>query len=197
MLRKMLIRCTAKLLKEMRMKPADLAVVQEPCAPFEEWYAHVFVLDRRKQVIFVEVQTLFSFSVENVSRKDIRERLPELFEKGLGKALFVEGVSGQVMSKVMDACRSQLSFAKTDNRKTIGAMNEFVKGHKAGFFYNERPAVDRDRFNRHMPVHGFPDGSKEYKFPMDVFAKTLKEIWGLDYIPQKGDFFKHTFNMNI
>ena len=114
----MLIRCTAKLLKEMGMKPADLAVGQEPCALFEEWYAHVFVLERRKQVIFVEVQTLFSFSVENVSRKDIRERLPDLFEKGLGKALFVEGVSGQVMSKVMDACRGELKFAKTDSRKT-------------------------------------------------------------------------------
>ncbi len=193
----MLIRCTAKLLKEMGMKPADLAVVQEPCAPFAEWYAHVFVLERRKQIIFVEVQTLFSFSVENVSRKDIRERLPELFEKGLGKALFFEGVRGQVMSKVMGACRGELKFAKTDSRKTIGAMNEFVKRHKAEFFYNERSVVDRDRFNRYMPVHGFPDGSKEYKFPMDVFAKTLKDIWGLDFTPQKEDFFKHVFNMNI
>jgi len=195
----MLIRCTAKLLKEMGMKPVDLAVVQGPCALFEEWYAHVFVLERRKQIILVEVQTLFSFSIENVSRKDIRERLPELFEKGLGKALFVEGVSGQVMSKAMDVCRGELKFAKTDSRKTIGAMNEFVKHHKSGFFYNGRSAVDRDRFNRQMPVHGFQDGSKEYKFPIDVFAETLKEIWELGFTPQKGDFIKRflSTDMNV
>lgn len=195
----MLIRCTAKFLKEMGVKPDDLEVVQEPCVLFGEWYAHVFILDRKKQVVFVEVQTLFSFSIENVSRKDIRERLPELFEKGLGKALFIEGVSGEIMSKVMNICQDELKFAKTESRRTIGAMNEFVKHHKYGFFYNGRPAVDRDKFNRQMPVHGFQDGSKEYKFPIDVFAKALRDFWRLDFTPQKGDFIKRFLStgMNV
>ena len=78
----LLIRLTQKLQKEMGLKPADLTTGEEVCAPFEEWYANVFLLDRKKQIIFMETQTLFSFCVENVGRKDIRERFLELFHKG-------------------------------------------------------------------------------------------------------------------
>jgi len=105
-----IIRLTQKLQKEIGIKPVELSQVQEKSVPFTEWYAHVFVLDRKKQVIIVERQTLFSFSLENVSRKDIRERLPELFEKGLGKALYVEGASGEVVSKIMNFLSRAVCF---------------------------------------------------------------------------------------
>lgn len=87
------IRFTQKFQKEIGMKPADFVQVKETDVPFVEWYAHVFVINRKKQVIFVERQTLFSFTCPDVSREDLRDRLPELFEKGLGRALFVEGTS--------------------------------------------------------------------------------------------------------
>ena len=123
-----LIRITQKLQKEMRIKPVDLpAASSENSAPFAEWYAHLFVLDRRKQLIFVETQTLFSFSVENVGCKDIRNHFQELFQKGLSRALYIEGVSAEIMSQVMGSSHSEITFAKTESKKTIGAMNEFIK----------------------------------------------------------------------
>lgn len=186
----LLIRLTQKLQKEIGVKPADLAVAQTSRAPFEEWYAHVFTLGRKKQLIFVETITLFSFCLENVSRKDMRERLPELFRKGLSKALYIEGASAEVMSKVLDMCRGELIFAKTESRKTIAAMNEFVKHIKFGFSYHGRSIDIQDRSNRYMPVRGFPDGSKEYKFPIEVFAKVIKEQYGLAFTPQKEEYFK-------
>ena len=185
-----ILRITQKLQKEIGIKPDNLAMSDETCVPFEEWYAHVFILNRKKQLIFVETQTLFSFCVENVSRRDIRERLPELFEKGVGKALFVEGVSAQIMSKVMDACRGKLTFAKTENRRTIGAMNVLVQEHKSNFSYNQRPIELQDRLNHYMPMRGFPDGTKNHRFPIDVFAKVLKEQFDLDFTPHKQDFFE-------
>ncbi|MFC1510183.1 DUF6933 domain-containing protein [Candidatus Omnitrophota bacterium] len=184
------IRLTQKLQKEAGLKSANLAVGEKRCAPFEEWYAHVFLLDRKKQIIFMEPQTLFSFCVENVGRKDIREQLPELFEKGLGKALFVEGVSAQIMSKVMDVCRGEIIFTKTESRKAIGAMNEFVKHQKYAFWDQSRPIYIQDRCNRYMPSRGFPDGSKDYKFPIEVFAQIVKEQFDLDFTPHKEDFYE-------
>ncbi len=184
------IHITQKLQKELGLKQADLSAITKQNNPFVEWYAHLFFMDGKKYVIFVEVETLFSFSMENVSRKDIRERLPEFFEKGLEQALNIEGVNREGINKVMDICRGNIVFAKAENHRTIGAMNEFIKQHKYGFSYQGRPIDARDRFNRFMPMRGFPGGSKKYEFPIDVFANTLKNLWNIEFTPQKETFFQ-------
>ena len=188
------IRITQKLQKEFGIKVTDLVAEGQPKEAFQEWYAHVFILDRKKQVIFVETQTLFSFCVPNLSRKDIRERFLEIFEKGLGKAFYIEGVSGEAVSKIMNVCGSEMIFAKTESRRTIGAMNELVKQHKYSFYYQDRRMDVQDRCNRYMPMRGFPKGSKGYQFPIDVFAKTLKDEYGFDFTPYKKDVIKKIFS---
>ena len=186
-----IIRLTQKLQKEMKLKPLDLAVIPaENPAPFTEWYAHLFILNRRKQLIFVETQTLFSFSFENVVCKDIRDHLQELFQKSLNRALHIEEVSEEGISRVMDISRGEITFAKTENRKTIGAMNEFIKQHKFSFSYQGHSVDERDRCNRYMLIHGFSDGSKDYKYPIDVFSKVLKDHWAIDFKPHKNVLFR-------
>jgi hypothetical protein len=179
------IHLTLKLQKELGIKPTDLVPIEESDTPFAEWYAHVFLIDRKKQVIFVERQTLFSFTLPHGKRKDLRERLPELFEKGLGNALFVEGARGDVVKAVMDVCRGEIRFAKAQDRHTIGAMNEFIKQHKFSYAYRGCSSEDRDRFNRKMFTRGFPDGSKEYKMPLKIFAQAVKKAFSLDFEPMR------------
>ena len=187
------IRTTQKLQKELGIKAVDIATDKTPAGAFQEWYVHVFILDRKKQVIFVEKQTLFSFCVPNLARKDIKERFSDIFEKGLGRALYVEGVSGEAVSKLMEVCCGEIVFGKTENRRTIGAMNEFVKHHKYSFYYQDRSMDVQDRCNRYMPMRGFPNGSKDYQFPIDVFAKKLKEQYGFDFKPHKEDARRRIF----
>ncbi len=184
-----LMRITQKLQKELGIKTTDLALNGNPAGAFQKWYAHVFILNRKKQLIFVETQTLFSFCASNLSRKNIREQFLKIFEKGLGKALYIEGASSEVMSKIMSVCRDDMIFAKTANRRIIGAMNEFVKQHKYSFYDQDKPMDVQDRCNRYMPMRGFPNGSKSYQFPIDVFAKTLKEQYGFDFVPHKEGTF--------
>jgi len=188
------IRSTQKLQKELGVKAVDVASDKILAGAFQEWYAHVFILDRKKQVIFVEKETLFSFCVPNLTRKNIKEHFSEMFEKGLGKALYIEGVSGEAVSKLMKACRGETIFCKTENRRTIGAMNELVKHHKYSFYYQDRPLDVQDRCNRYMPMRGFPNGSKDYQFPIDVFAKMLKEQYGFDFTPHKEDAIHKIFS---
>jgi len=178
-----------KKLYHLGIKPVDLVKVEEVETPFAEWYAHVFLINRKKHVIFVERQTLFSFSCEDVKRKDLRERLPEMFEKGLGQALFVEGANGEVVKTVMEACRGEIRYAKTRDRHVIGAMNEFIKQHKFSYAYRDSSSQDRDLFNRRTITKGFPGGSKEYKMPLKVFAQAVQKQFGLDFKParEKGD----------
>ncbi len=185
-----IIRLTQKLQKEMGLKASDLALDKKSMKPFEEWYANMFLLNRKKQIIFMEPQTLFSFCVENVGRKDIRERFSELFQKGLGKALFVEGVNSQIMSKIMDICRGNLVFSKTESRRVGGVMNNCIQHQKYTFWDQDNPVHLQDSCNRHMPSRGFPDGSDDYKSPIEVFAEVVKENFDLDFTPHKEDFFE-------
>lgn len=190
---RMIIRATQKLQKEMGLKPADLVDVEESAEPFVEWYAHVFLLERRKQVVFVERHTLFSFTLEDVARKDLRTRLPELFEKGLGEALYVEGASAEVISQVLAVCRDDVQYAKASNRRTIGAMNEFVKHHKFSYSYHGKERIKRDRHGRFIPMKSFAHLSKEYDWPLDVFARVVKERFALDFVPQKEEHIHDAF----
>jgi len=190
----MIIRITQKLQNEIGIRAAGLMRAQESDMPFTEWYAHLFLLNRKKQIIFVEKHTLFSFCLENISRKDIRECLPVFFKKGLGKAIYSEGASGEVVSKIMSLCSGKFILSKTENRRTIGAMNEFVKQHKFSSYYQDRPIDMQDKYNRHMPMRGFPNGSKKYEFPIDVFSATLKDKYGLIFVPHKIEYSDSIFS---
>lgn len=176
------IHLTQKLQKEIGIKPADLVQAEASATPFAEWYAHVFMINRKKQVIFVERQTLFSFTCADVSRKDLRERLPELFERGLGKALFVEGANGNVVKAVMEACRGEIRFAKTQDRQMIASTTEFIRHYKWSF-EDGYSTQEADQRNRRLPVRGFPDKNQKYKYSIKVFAQTVKKEFRLDFKP--------------
>jgi hypothetical protein len=90
-----------------------------------------------------------------------------------------------VITAVMEACRGEIQFTKTQDRHTIGAMNEFVKQHKFSYAYRGGSSEDRDLFNRRMITKGFPGGSKEYKKPLKVFAQAVKKEFSLDFAPMR------------
>jgi len=94
----------------------------------------------------------------------------------------------------MGVCRGEIVFSKTENRRTISAINVFVKHHKYSFYYQDRPMDVQDRCNRYMPMRGFPNGSKDYQFPIDVFAKMLKDQYGFDFEPHKENAINRIFS---
>ncbi len=49
-------------------------------------------------------------------------------------------------------------------------------------------AMTRRSLNLSVKEKG--DSSKEYAFPIDVFANTLKELWGIEFTPRKEAFFR-------
>lgn len=175
---------TQKLQKELGLSSVDLIADKESSEPFIEWYANIFILNRKKYVIFVESQTLFSFTLTGVNRQDLKTNLPELFKKALSQALYDEDASAQVISKVVaDSC-NEIKYAKTANRRILGAMNEFIKQYKFELSYRAKPTNVCDRVNRHLLIRGFPD-STEYETPIEVFVKIIRQGFGLDFEPLK------------
>lgn len=110
------IRCTQKLLKELRTQ-AD----PEATADDSGWHANLLLFERRKCVLFTYDETLFSFFLCGLTRPDFA-RFSEVFDQGLFKAL-LQLDFGQAQVERMLNKTSEIRLAKTNNRGVLGSMN--------------------------------------------------------------------------
>jgi hypothetical protein len=118
----MTIRCTAKLLKEMGISKTSLADIQD--AGFDEWYAHLFFLQRRKCVIFCHVATLYAVVAYDVKREQIK-RLDALFSNNLGRRLYEDGFSADTIKGFLEKA-GNVVCARTIDKKTLGSINQMI-----------------------------------------------------------------------
>ncbi len=77
-----IIRCTQKLLKELRMEnTGKVAALPSAC-----WHANLLRIDRRKCLLFTHDTTLFSLFVPGMTKPDFRY-FPDVFGQALFKAI--------------------------------------------------------------------------------------------------------------
>ncbi len=158
----MLLRCTQKLLIEMRLKKQDLKDFTGEVHPLDDWYAHLFYLYRRKCVMFMHAKTRFPFVVTDVKRKELKS-IEDIFSKGLARAFYEENYPSNIIKMFNDRIRS-VQIAPTIDKSVIGSLNEFIRCfpyiHER--FYNGEQFYDGPQIGhelRRIPVlkHGFPD----------------------------------------
>jgi hypothetical protein len=161
-----LIRCTAKLLKEIGLKPSQLQQGEPDFSFLGQWHANLIYIDRRKSLIFVNDRTLMNFVVPGTTRAQIRE-LPDLFLSTLACVLSAEDVPGDTQAKVL-AEYEEIGIAKSSSRSVLGSANDIAFHYKysieeAGGVHSWRiPEIIHD-LNR-MPMQAI-----NYKFPIVEF----------------------------
>jgi len=119
-----LIRCTAKLRKEMGLRPADLRS-ESPQSQLGDWYAHLFFEKRKKCVLFVSERTLLCFLAVGLKRDRLR-RLDEVFRDGFFRLLLDEGFQPEQATPAFNGCR-EMGYAATSDRSMVGTVNELVR----------------------------------------------------------------------
>lgn len=120
----MIIRCTAKLLKEMGLGKANLANNASEELTLGEWYAHIFFLARRKCILFTHAKTYYAFVAYDVKREDIRQ-LDKLFRANLGRRLYEDGFSAEAIKKAL-AITDRVIYGHTADRHVLGVMNQMI-----------------------------------------------------------------------
>ena len=128
-----IIKCTAKLLKDLGVKPANAA--GESPGLFE-WHANLLRLDRKKYVLFTNDQTLYSFLVR-WTKMPKTEGLPERFRLGLFKNLMSEGLPEKQIEWLMRQ-HAQIEITKTNSRSVLGSMNDLAFQVKYMVYRNGR-----------------------------------------------------------
>lgn len=166
-----LIRCTQKLLKELKHKPAT------NIEPFKSllgsWHANLLLIERRKCVLFINDSTLFTILVPYLKKLDF-QNLNFVFQEHLFKNLLHEDCSQKQIEAVLTE-HNRLIYTKTNSRSILGSMNEqkFQLEYRiqlnGGLKYT--PIYDLNKeLNRNLlsPI--------DYKRPFEMLKEKLKNI---------------------
>ena len=120
-----IIRCTTKLLAEID----DLVNPRPPApSPFGDWYGHIFSLDRRKCIIFINEPTHFVCFAACVSKTQYHN-ITQFFIELLKSALQTTSFTAKEIECIL-GFHADLRIGKTINRSTMGSLNNRVTDTK-------------------------------------------------------------------
>lgn len=116
-----IIRCTARLLDELKAKP--LNADDQPVSLFD-WHANLLRIHRAKCVLFSNDLTLYSFLVPAMKKPQF-ETFDEVFRLNLFKSLMNEHFTDKQIAYLLDGHR-HIEISKTNNRSVLGSMNDLA-----------------------------------------------------------------------
>ena len=167
-----IIKCTAKLRKEMGLKNSSLTEVFPAAGLLGAWHANLIYVNRKKCVLFVNDKTLYNFVVINLSRAKIKE-LDSIFIQYLFLNLFQEGFS-EALVKQLTQEYDTIQFTKTDSKSVLGSMNDLAfhyKYHLEAEGENALPSIIH-KMNR-MPM-----GAQNYNYSIESLMKHIEKEVG-------------------
>lgn len=165
-----IIRCTAKLLKELGGIPTN--EVDQP-ASLSDWHANLLWLDRKKYVLFTNDQTLYSLLV-HWTKKPRSAGFLERFRFGLFKSLMSEGFAEEQIECYLSQ-HVQITITKTNNRSVLGSMNDLAFQIKYMIYMNGGLA-ETDLPEMTRQTNRTPMSAIKYKYGIDELKRLLAEL---------------------
>jgi len=165
-----IIRCTAKLLTELKTKPTN---GPSQSSAWCDWHANLLWVDRKKCVLFTNNQTLYSFFLPSM-KKPILENFEEVFRLGLFKSLMTEGFADPQVEYMLRE-HQQIVIAKTNSRSILGSMNDLALQIKSMIYATGGLAnADLPEINRQL--NRTPMSAKKYKVSIDELKRLLADV---------------------
>ena len=115
------LRCTKKLLSELKRKPS---VATQDTGNFGNWHANLLRIDRRKCILFTHDQTLYTFLVPGLTKPHF-QNIDEVFRQNLFNSLMSENLPQNHIEIFLDNIRD-IEITKTNNRSVLGSMNDLA-----------------------------------------------------------------------
>lgn len=114
------LRCTSKLLSRLTTKPAE--TTDESSNALGDWYATLLRMKRGHFVLGIARKTLLPIVV---SGRELRT-FPERLATTLAEVLAAYGVGADAIEREC-AAMSEVQYARTDDRSTVGVLTEFQR----------------------------------------------------------------------
>ncbi len=157
----MVVRCTAKVLKLLGVRPGSLVVIGPDD---DDWYVNLLWFERRKCLLATHAGTAFSVFVPDIRKADL-DHLGQFLADAVTVSLDAEGLALGVLGALDPA---SVLVAKTASRRVLGIMNDIAM-HIEYALYATGGLMDVDviTLNRELQrtFHGY-DG--RYARPIDL-----------------------------
>jgi hypothetical protein len=165
-----IIRCTAKLLTELKTKPMN-----GPSQSYAwcDWHANLLWLDRKKCLLFTNNQTLYSFFLPSM-KKPILENFEKVFRLGLFKSLMTEGFAEPQVEYVLSE-HQHIVIAKTNSRSILGSMNDLAFQIKS-MIYATGGLANADLPEINKQLNRTPMSAIKYKVSIDELKRLLADV---------------------
>ena len=124
------IRCTSKLLADIDDPPLPDSMAPAR-SPIGDWYGHIFSIDRRKCILFINEPTLFVCPAFGVVKSDYRRIIPfflDVLTWTLRNMLYPEDELAWILNR-----HSDVTIGRTVNRSTVASMNNRISNAKLTF----------------------------------------------------------------
>jgi hypothetical protein len=166
----LVFRCTAKLLKELALRPDQLGK-DDPEGFLGSWFAHFHRIERRKCIQFTNSKTLYSFFVIGVVKRNF-ERFSDTFFEHLAMNMISEGFREADLERILIES-TPVVYSKTNSRSVLGSMNDLayqaeVDIHVSGGLASCNLSWLNRRLNR------VPLSAIGYKYAIDVMKDELE-----------------------
>jgi hypothetical protein len=119
----LVFRCTAKLLKELALRPDQLGK-DDPEGFLGSWFSHLHRIERRKCIQFTNSKTLYSFFVVGVVKRSF-ERFSDTFFEHLAANMISEGFHEADLERIF-AESAPVVYSRTNSRSVLGSMNDLA-----------------------------------------------------------------------
>jgi len=160
-----ILRCTSKLLKELRIKPIEQA--PEEIDQIREWHANIITVQRKKCLIITHSKSLYSFVIYGIKRREL-ENFNQEFSKHLLLNLFADQIDGSKL--IGNKNEINLVYAKTNNRSVLGSMNDIA--NQIERIVSGSKEINSRLINRRL--NRIPMGALNYGFPDRELKNLLK-----------------------
>lgn len=163
------LRLTSKLLAEIDdQAPPDIAAMPSPLG---DWYGHVFTIERRKCIIFINEPTLFVCPALGVVKADYRRIVP-FFVSVLAQALRATSFTEDDAEWILGHHR-EIALGRATNRSALGSLNNRIADSKAyiasdgGFSVSDIGSLTRWLNETPMKPIGYSNGVEQIRRVVD------------------------------
>jgi hypothetical protein len=159
------LRLTRKLLKEMKVNPSEIDISQS----LFSWHGNIFLLNRRKHVLFVNDLSRLSIILAGV-RSSQYKIMNELFLSELKAYLENVGMDQTLInSYIRDG--QEMIISKTNNRSVLGTMKEIT------YYTTETHLEFSNDIERLNWLNKLIYKPIDYERPINVFINSIRKYY--------------------
>jgi hypothetical protein len=167
----LILRCTQKLLAELKKKPTEEEKSMENS--FWSWHGNVFHIERRKCVLVTNDITRYAIFIPSLKRQYF-----ESFHFVLGQNLFKNLLHEKISQRQIEAVlfeSKNIKYGKTNNRSVLGTMNE--QKNQLEYIVGAQGGLERtDVYELNHELNQIILSAIDYNHPLELFKEKLKEI---------------------